>query len=114
MHVRSSMRAHSPLSGSSVNGSCAQDTDQKHGKHPQCRVSRHEGEEMEVLVPRKVRPNHRAFGVLVAFDESEQPQVVSVSTGVDMRLLQIAQANSRLKCVLDMRVRRMHTYVSVY
>ena len=83
MHVRSSMRAHSPLSGSSVNGSCAQDTDQKHGKHPQCRVSRHEGEEMEVLVPRKVRPNHRAFGVLVAFDESEQPQVVSVSTGVE-------------------------------
>ena len=33
MHVRSSMRAHSPLSGSSVNESCAQDTEQKHGKH---------------------------------------------------------------------------------
>ena len=33
MHVRSSMRAHSPLSGSSVNGSCAQDAEQKHGKH---------------------------------------------------------------------------------
>ena len=32
MHVRSSMRAHSPLSGSSVNESCAQDTEQKHGK----------------------------------------------------------------------------------
>ena len=32
-HVRSSLRAHSPLSGSSVNGSCAQDTEQKHGKH---------------------------------------------------------------------------------
>ena len=27
------MRAHSPLSGSSVNESCAQDTEQKHGKH---------------------------------------------------------------------------------
>ena len=27
------MRAHSPLSGSSVNESCAQDTAQKHGKH---------------------------------------------------------------------------------
>ena len=25
--------AHSPLSGSSVNESCAQDTEQKHGKH---------------------------------------------------------------------------------
>ena len=33
MHVRSSMRAHSPLSGSSVNGSCAQDAEQKHCKH---------------------------------------------------------------------------------
>ena len=33
MHVRSSMRAHSPLSGSSVKESCAQDTEQKHGKH---------------------------------------------------------------------------------
>ena len=33
MHVRSSMRAHSPLSGSSVNESCAQDTEQQHGKH---------------------------------------------------------------------------------
>ena len=33
MHVRSSMCAHSPLSGSSVNESCAQDTEQKHGKH---------------------------------------------------------------------------------
>ena len=33
MHVRSSMRAHSPLSGSSVNESCAQDTEQKHGEH---------------------------------------------------------------------------------
>ena len=33
MHVRSSMRAHSPLSGSSVNESCAQDTEQIHGKH---------------------------------------------------------------------------------
>ena len=33
MHVRSSMRAHSPLSGSSVNESCAQDTEQKHSKH---------------------------------------------------------------------------------
>ena len=32
MHVRSSMRARSPLSGSSVNESCAQDTEQKHGK----------------------------------------------------------------------------------
>ena len=31
MHVRSSMCAHSPLSGSSVNESCAQDTEQKHG-----------------------------------------------------------------------------------
>ena len=27
------MCAHSPLSGSSVNESCAQDTEQKHGKH---------------------------------------------------------------------------------
>ena len=27
------MRAHSPLSGSSVNESCAQDTEQQHGKH---------------------------------------------------------------------------------
>ena len=33
MHARSSMRAHSPLSGSSVNESCAQDTEQVHGKH---------------------------------------------------------------------------------
>ena len=33
MHVRSSMCAHSPSSGSSVNESCAQDTEQKHGKH---------------------------------------------------------------------------------
>ena len=33
MHVRSSMRARSPLSGSSVYESCAQDTEQKHGKH---------------------------------------------------------------------------------
>ena len=33
MHVRSSMRAPSPVSGSSVNESCAQDTEQKHGKH---------------------------------------------------------------------------------
>ena len=33
MHVRSSVRADSPLSGSSVNESCAQDTEQKHGKH---------------------------------------------------------------------------------
>ena len=33
MHVRSSMCAHSQLSGSSVNESCAQDTEQKHGKH---------------------------------------------------------------------------------
>ena len=33
MHVRSSIRAHSPLSGSSVNESRAQDTEQKHGKH---------------------------------------------------------------------------------
>ena len=33
MHVRSSMRAHSPLSGSSVNESCVQDTGQKHCKH---------------------------------------------------------------------------------
>ena len=33
MHVRSSMRAHCPLSGSSVNESCAQDTEQEHGKH---------------------------------------------------------------------------------
>ena len=33
MHFRSSTRAHSPLSGSSVNESCAQDTEQKHGKH---------------------------------------------------------------------------------
>ena len=33
MHVRSSMRAHSPFSGSSVNESCAQDTEQKHNKH---------------------------------------------------------------------------------
>ena len=33
MHVRSSMRAHSPLSGSSVNEGCAQDTEQEHGKH---------------------------------------------------------------------------------
>ena len=33
MHVRSSMCAHSPLSGSSMNESCAQDTEQKHGKH---------------------------------------------------------------------------------
>ena len=33
MHVRSSIRAHSPLSGLSVNESCAQDTEQKHGKH---------------------------------------------------------------------------------
>ena len=32
MHVRSSMRAHSPLSGSSVTESCAQDTEQMHGK----------------------------------------------------------------------------------
>ena len=33
VHVRSSVRAHSPLSGSSVNESCAQDTEQIHGKH---------------------------------------------------------------------------------
>ena len=33
MHVRSSMCAHSPSSGSSVNESCTQDTEQKHGKH---------------------------------------------------------------------------------
>ena len=33
VHVRSSMRAHSPLSGSSVYESCAQDTEQIHGKH---------------------------------------------------------------------------------
>ena len=33
MHVRSFMRAHSPLSGSSVYKSCAQDTEQKHGQH---------------------------------------------------------------------------------
>ena len=34
VHVRSSMRTHSPLSGSSnVYESCAQDTEQKHGKH---------------------------------------------------------------------------------
>ena len=32
MHVRSSVCAHSPLSGSSVNESCAQDTEQEHGK----------------------------------------------------------------------------------
>ena len=32
MHVRSSVRAHSPLSGSSVYESCAQDTEQKHCK----------------------------------------------------------------------------------
>ena len=32
MHVRSSVCAHSPSSGSSVNESCAQDTEQKHGK----------------------------------------------------------------------------------
>ena len=33
MHVCSSMCAHSPLSGSSVNESSAQDTEQKHDKH---------------------------------------------------------------------------------
>ena len=33
MQVRSSMRAHSLLSGSRVNESCAQDTEQKHCKH---------------------------------------------------------------------------------
>ena len=32
MHVRSSVRAHSHF-GSSVNASCAQDTEQIHGKH---------------------------------------------------------------------------------
>ena len=32
-HVCSSMCAHSPLSGSSVNESCAQYTEQKHGNH---------------------------------------------------------------------------------
>ena len=33
VHLRSSMRAHSPLSGSSVKESCAQDTEPIHGKH---------------------------------------------------------------------------------
>ena len=33
MRVRSSICAHSPLSGLSVNESCAQDTEQIHGKH---------------------------------------------------------------------------------
>ena len=36
MHIRSSIHTNSPLSGSSVNESCAQDTEQKHGKHFPC------------------------------------------------------------------------------
>ena len=32
-YARPLIHAHSPLSGSSVNESCAQDTEQKHGKH---------------------------------------------------------------------------------
>ena len=37
MHVRSSIRAHSPLPGSSVNESCEQDTEQIHDRHLQMR-----------------------------------------------------------------------------